>query len=381
MRSVVKRLLCGLVGVTAAGAPTPADAETLIRVEFEGVITNSAVFADPFGFGTGSGALNGRTIHGTFFYDADNAPPDSDVAARSVFHQTTEDSASWYSIPEVYIDDMPVPVPSFDLFENFLQTDSAYVGLKDEVFSGFDAVEYHRGLYQFFDGSNRHDFSFDLVVDSIATGANIIDSLLLTTPYTVPDFSLLSTFGSSVTSARVDDGVTAYEFFADFELAPPGLTVAESQECGNGNVEPPEECDPPGAFCDPDCTLTDSDGDGVPDDGDASGDPLDNLCPDGVTESCDDNCPNWPNMDQGDLSSDGIGDACQCGDVDGNGVLNTTDALLIARGRVTDPDDTARCDVSGDAEHACNTTDALLVARGRAPTTPQEQTCPAYTGE
>jgi hypothetical protein len=101
---------------------------------------------------------------------------------------------------------------------------------------------------------------------------------------------------------------------------------------------------------------------------------------DGTPDTVD-NCPNYSNADQLDTNEDGIGDACQCGDVDGNGVLNTTDALLIARGWVTDPDDVARCDVSGDAEHACNTTDALLIARGRAPTTPQEQTCPAYTGE
>jgi hypothetical protein len=101
---------------------------------------------------------------------------------------------------------------------------------------------------------------------------------------------------------------------------------------------------------------------------------------DGVLDD-QDNCPHVANEGQTDTNDDGMGDACQCGDVDGNGVLNTTDALLIARGQVTDPDDLARCDVSGDVEHACNTTDALLIARGRAPALPAEQTCPAYTGE
>ena len=86
-------------------------------------------------------------------------------------------------------------------------------------------------------------------------------------------------------------------------------------------------------------------------------------------------------IDQADVNDDRIGDACQCGDVSGDGVANTTDALLIARGLVTDPADLARCDVSGDAENACNTTDALLIARGLAPATPEGQTCPAYTGE
>ncbi|MFY9301492.1 MAG: thrombospondin type 3 repeat-containing protein, partial [Candidatus Nitrosotenuis sp.] len=48
--------------------------------------------------------------------------------------------------------------------------------------------------------------------------------------------------------------------------------------------------------------LADKDADGVPDDLD--------------------NCPNDPNPLQEDIDSDGIGDACQTGDQDGDGIPN-----------------------------------------------------------
>jgi hypothetical protein len=201
-----------------------------MRVSFDGVVTDSLVITDPFGFGTGSGVLDGKTISGSFFYDPDNAPPDSDVDVHQVAHQTTTNGASWYSIPEVYIGGVLVPVAPFDLSVILQQSDTAYVRLKDEVFTGFDVVEYNRGLYQWAGDSNRHELQFDLVVDSIASGDNIINSLELTAPYTVSDFSNLSTFGSSITSARVDGGVTAYNFFADFELTPQTLTVVQVPE-------------------------------------------------------------------------------------------------------------------------------------------------------
>ncbi len=54
----------------------------------------------------------------------------------------------------------------------------------------------------------------------------------------------------------------------------------------------------------------DTDGDGQLDDGDLSGSPLDNTCVGGATAGCDDNCPRTANPNQGDVDSDGVGDAC-----------------------------------------------------------------------
>jgi hypothetical protein len=130
----------------------------VMLVEFEGVITNSSVNVDPFGFGTGVGVLNGRTVTGSFLYDPDLAPPDSDPSATNVLHQTTADSEVWFSIPEVYIDGVPVPVPDFDLFLPNSTTDRAIVGLKDQVNLTDDVVEYSRTLFQALDGSNFHQF-------------------------------------------------------------------------------------------------------------------------------------------------------------------------------------------------------------------------------
>jgi hypothetical protein len=196
-----------------------------MMVTFEGVVTNSFVFTDPFGFGTGSGALNGRTVTGSFQYDPDLAPPDSDVDVNQVFHKTSSNSAAWFSTPQVFIDGVAVPVPSFDLFAGYT-TDVAYIGLKDQVSPGFDTVEYSRTLYQFWDSSNIHSFDLDLSVNSIASGTNIIDSLLLSTPYTVSDFSTLDTTGTSISARRTDGGATAYDFTADFALTPNTLKVA-----------------------------------------------------------------------------------------------------------------------------------------------------------
>jgi hypothetical protein len=103
----------------------------------------------------------------------------------------------------------------------------------------------------------------------------------------------------------------------------------------------------------------DSDGDGVPDDRDS--------------------CPFVWNPGQEDTDRNGIGDACQCGDVNGDGVTNVTDALRIARGEVLTSDPNFdRCDVNGDG--LCNVTDALMIARGEVGSLPEDQRCPTYLG-
>jgi hypothetical protein len=106
------------------------------------------------------------------------------------------------------------------------------------------------------------------------------------------------------------------------------------------------------------------------------GDDADN---DGVSDG-EDNCPLVPNPDQSDTDENGIGDACQCGDVNGDGVTNVTDALAIARGEVVSENPNfGKCDVSGDG--VCNVTDALQIARGETSSAPEDQLCPTYLGE
>ncbi len=72
-----------------------------------------------------------------------------------------------------------------------------------------------------------------------------------------------------------------------------------------------------------------------------------------------DNCPEIPNIFQQDADEDGIGDACECGDFDGNGFVNTLDARLIQRHVVGEIAASALCDTTGDRN--CNTSDARLI--------------------
>ncbi|MEZ4291642.1 MAG: thrombospondin type 3 repeat-containing protein [Myxococcota bacterium] len=102
-------------------------------------------------------------------------------------------------------------------------------------------------------------------------------------------------------------------------------------------------------------SATDLDGDGIPDD--------------------QDNCPFVANASQSDNGGlgfttlpDGIGDACQCGDVTGEGQVNDTDAAFIKRWAPS-PAGAAlpvpnNCDVSG--EGVCNGTDGTLIRHAAA---------------
>jgi hypothetical protein len=99
---------------------------------------------------------------------------------------------------------------------------------------------------------------------------------------------------------------------------------------------------------------------------------------DGVCNE-NDNCPNVPNADQLDTDESGVGDACQCGDVNGDGLTNLTDVLIIARGQVPAGSEAERL---GDVNHDtfCNLSDALMIARGQQGSAPEDQHCPAYQG-
>lgn len=112
----------------------------------------------------------------------------------------------------------------------------------------------------------------------------------------------------------------------------------------------------------------DSDLDGLGDACDAcEGSNVDDRDADGVPDGCD-NCVLIPNADQEDADNDGIGDACECGDLDGDGIVNTTDVRLGQRCAIGQIPCPALCDADGNG--VCNTTDARLVHRvavGRLP--------------
>lgn len=88
---------------------------------------------------------------------------------------------------------------------------------------------------------------------------------------------------------------------------------------------------------------------------------------DGVADALD-NCvyrANPTQSDKGGLNSaaaDGIGDACQCGDMNADGKVTNTDAVLIQRHLLglASPFSEALCDVNGGG---CSNTDAVIIRR------------------
>ena len=112
---------------------------------------------------------------------------------------------------------------------------------------------------------------------------------------------------------------------------------------------------------------------------------------DGVKD-CDDNCRFRSNPGQEDnggintSAADGIGDACTCGDVNGNGITNSADATLIKRtalglspyfnqAGMPEPNN---CDVNGTgANDDCNNIDATITKRAALGLAPGvKQVCP-----
>jgi hypothetical protein len=96
---------------------------------------------------------------------------------------------------------------------------------------------------------------------------------------------------------------------------------------------------------------------------------------DGV-EDCDDNCPYKANdqQDNGGINTsvgDGIGDACQCGDVNGDGRVSTSDGTLIKRTALglgpyfnqSGMPQPYNCDVNGTTNDDCSTSDGSITKR------------------
>ncbi len=92
---------------------------------------------------------------------------------------------------------------------------------------------------------------------------------------------------------------------------------------------------------------------------------------------CEDNCRFAPNSGQedtggiGTTTPDGIGTACQCGDVNNSGVVNVTDVVLIKRAiaglspfnSVMHPALEAKCDVNDKTNDKCTGTDVVIIKR------------------
>jgi hypothetical protein len=114
--------------------------------------------------------------------------------------------------------------------------------------------------------------------------------------------------------------------------------------------------------------LTDTDSDGVPDE--------------------TDNCPLVPNVSQTNNDTLEAGDACQCGDLNNDGVVTQADVILVGEHVVgaTTAAILTRCNVIGPSDDVggetdCDVADAYVLDRfvGGQPVT-VENTCDAYTG-
>lgn len=179
----------------------------------------------------------------------------------------------------------------------------------------------------------------------------------------------------------IPDAEGAYSADVQIDEIDQGLPVYVWVTARNAAGESP----PSNATFYADCDLQlDADCDGIPDDGAPGNVP----CATGQTSGCDDNCPYTANPGQGDTAGvglisrpDGIGNECQCGDVDADGRVSPFDAGMIGRairipqvGTLTRPD---LCDVGGPL--GCSIVDYAIVLQSQntPPTATVFQQCEA----
>jgi len=155
-----------------------------------------------------------------------------------------------------------------------------------------------------------------------------------------------------------DDG-----FIDDLDSAP-----TDASRCVDLDADGCDDCSA-GPF-DPFVDGPDFDGDGVCDAGDVDRDNdgcIDPADPAPLAPSADpdldflgndcDNCPNYANPDQSDADADRRGDACECGDQDGDGLNTVADLVAINRAIFNPALVTPLCDANYDG--ACDVTDIV----------------------
>jgi hypothetical protein len=95
---------------------------------------------------------------------------------------------------------------------------------------------------------------------------------------------------------------------------------------------------------------------------------------DGIADASD-NCPAFANPQQLDGDGNGRGDACECGDQDGNGLVNVSDLIAINLAIFNPGLATPLCDANNDG--LCDVSD--IVATNRTIFVPKSSTCVRQT--